>query len=147
MFFDRAKFGRCCIGLSAVSIILILSTKDRAAAANPSTAPATADALTILEAHCVRCHGGENTKGGLDLRTREAALRGGDEGAAIVPGKAKESLLVQTMRHEVDPHMPHKAKKLPDEAPKPGKFKLAESAAAGEPAQTEAAAPEAKEGA
>src|SRR5690349_610139 len=28
-----------------------------------------ADALAVLEAHCVKCHGGEKTKGGLNLLT------------------------------------------------------------------------------
>ena len=79
------------------------------AAANVSS-----DALALLESHCVKCHGGEKTKGGLDLVTREALLRGGESGAALVPGKPDESLLVQMMRHEKDPGMPHKERKLPD---------------------------------
>ena len=71
------------------------------------------DALALLEAHCVKCHGGEKTKGGLDLVTREALLRGGETGASIVPGDADGSLLVKMIRHEEDPAMPHKEKKLP----------------------------------
>ncbi len=74
------------------------------------------DALALLETHCVQCHGGEKTKGGLDLVTREALLRGGESGAAILPGKPSESLIVQSIRHEKDPHMPHKEPKLSDAA-------------------------------
>ena len=37
------------------------------------------------------CRQGEEPAGGLDLTTREAALRGGDSGPAIVPGKPDES--------------------------------------------------------
>src|SRR5262249_2859968 len=59
-----------------------------------------------------RCHGAEKTQGGLDLLTRESLLRGGESGANVVPGKPDESLLVQVMRHEKDPHMPRKADKL-----------------------------------
>jgi mono/diheme cytochrome c family protein len=116
MFFARAKFFRFLVGLWALAIGVCLFVKDRVVA-NPATVPsASGDALMLLEAHCIRCHGGESTKGGLDLRTREAALRGGDTGPAFISGKASESLLVQTIRHDVDPHMPHKAKKLPDDA-------------------------------
>ncbi len=70
------------------------------------------NALEVLEAHCVKCHGGEKTKAGLDLVTREALLRGGETGVAIVPGQPDRSLLLKTIRHEEDPHMPQKAEKL-----------------------------------
>ena len=72
------------------------------------------DALAVLESNCVKCHGGEKTKGGLDLATREALMRGGENGQVIVPGKPASSLLLKTIRHEEDPHMPHKTEKLPD---------------------------------
>jgi mono/diheme cytochrome c family protein len=72
----------------------------------------SADALSVLEAHCVKCHGGEKTKGGLDLTSREALLRGGEGGASVVPGKPEASLLVQMIRHEKDPGMPYKLDKL-----------------------------------
>lgn len=84
-----------------------------AAQTNANSSP---DALALLEAHCVRCHGGEKTKGGFDLTTREALLRGGETGPAVVPGNPGTSLLVRMIRHEVEPEMPHKEKKLPDEA-------------------------------
>jgi hypothetical protein len=49
----------------------------------------------IFEARCIKCHGKEQTKAGLDLRRRFAMLEGGDSGPALVPGKPGESLLVQ----------------------------------------------------
>ncbi len=72
------------------------------------------DPLAILETHCVRCHGGSKTKAGLDLVTREALLRGGESGPCVVPGDPDQSLLIQTIRHVQDPHMPRKAPKLAD---------------------------------
>ncbi|MFO0808776.1 MAG: PSD1 and planctomycete cytochrome C domain-containing protein [Gemmataceae bacterium] len=83
-----------------------------------SAAPAAppGDALAVLEAHCVKCHVGDKAKGGLDLATRDALLRGGDSGPAVVPGQPSESLLVKSIRHEAEPHMPHDGKKLPDAA-------------------------------
>ncbi len=67
----------------------------------------------LLERSCVRCHGAEKQKSGLRLDSREAALKGGESGAALVPGKAAESLLLQLVRHEdADREMPPKEKLL-----------------------------------
>src|SRR5947207_6424852 len=51
--------------------------------------------LPILETRCFKCHGEGKTKGGLDLRRKFTILKGGDSGPALVPGKPKESLLVE----------------------------------------------------
>ncbi|NDE97351.1 MAG: DUF1549 domain-containing protein, partial [Verrucomicrobia bacterium] len=66
----------------------------------------------VLMKSCLSCHGGEKTKGGLDLATREDLLKGGTEGAAIVPFSAKDSRLLKLVRHAEEPHMPSKADKL-----------------------------------
>ena len=47
----------------------------------------------LLARHCLECHNSATREGGLDLSRKEAALRGGDSGAAIVPGKSAESRL------------------------------------------------------
>ena len=49
----------------------------------------------LLTGRCLACHSGAKPKGGLDLTRRESALRGGKGGAAVVPGRAAESLLWQ----------------------------------------------------
>src|SRR5438105_1556041 len=36
---------------------------------------------------CLKCHGGDKTKGELDLTTREGLLKGGSHGPAIIAGK------------------------------------------------------------
>ena len=53
------------------------------------------DALPIFQARCVVCHGNREQSGGLDLRTQEARLAGGDSGPALVPGKPDESLIIR----------------------------------------------------
>ncbi|MHA3771287.1 DUF1553 domain-containing protein [Verrucomicrobiota bacterium sgz303538] len=66
----------------------------------------------LLDRACVKCHGVEKQKGGLRLDSREAALKGGDTGPAVVPGKPQESLLLTLIRH-ADPErdrMPPKEK-------------------------------------
>ena len=68
----------------------------------------------LLEARCFECHGPEvkKLKGGLSLASRAAILRGGDSGAAIVPGKPEESVLVKAINY-VDFEMPPKSR-LPE---------------------------------
>ncbi|MFN0069474.1 MAG: SUMF1/EgtB/PvdO family nonheme iron enzyme [Limisphaerales bacterium] len=50
----------------------------------------------ILASSCVSCHGGEQDKGGLKLDTLDAALKGGDDGTALVPGDPAKSPLYTT---------------------------------------------------
>jgi hypothetical protein len=64
----------------------------------------------ILRDNCLKCHGGERTRNGLDLSTREGLLRGGDHGPAVVPGEPERSLLIRAIRHEGDYPMPPKGK-------------------------------------
>jgi mono/diheme cytochrome c family protein len=52
----------------------------------------------ILKAHCFHCHGEGKTKGKLDVRLARLIRQGGESGAAIVPGKPGESLLIQKIR-------------------------------------------------
>jgi len=47
----------------------------------------------ILESACLSCHGTEKPKGNLQLDTRASALKGGEKGTALVPGKPAESRL------------------------------------------------------
>ena len=56
-------------------------------------------------------------KGELDLSTRDLLMHGGEGGAAIVPGKSSESLLMKSIRHlDKDLKMPKKGEKLADAA-------------------------------
>jgi len=72
--------------------------------------------LQILEANCGSCHGAAQM-GGLDLRTRDAALKGGKRGPAIVPGKPADSLLMKAVLRQGDVQMPPgKAALPPDQA-------------------------------
>ncbi len=72
----------------------------------------------IFRAHCYRCHGGMNHRGGLSLATRAGMLKGGKHGPAVVPGDPAKSLLVQLIRHEQQgtdlKPMPPKSPKISD---------------------------------
>jgi hypothetical protein len=64
----------------------------------------------VFKNKCVVCHGGANAKGGLDLRSLTAAIKGGDNGEAIKPGDPEASLLWQQLADGV---MPPKGKEKP----------------------------------
>jgi ankyrin repeat protein len=48
----------------------------------------------ILAQHCYSCHGPKQQQSGLRLDLRQNALRGGDYGPVIIPGKSSESKLI-----------------------------------------------------
>ena len=53
------------------------------------------DILPILEDRCHACHGSSLVTANLRLDSKSGAMKGGDSGPVIVPGKAGESLLIQ----------------------------------------------------
>src|SRR5688572_27463579 len=58
--------------------------------------------MRIFDERCVECHAPDENEGGLVLENYEGVLKGGESGAAIVPGKSGESLLVKYLRGEVE---------------------------------------------
>src|SRR5690242_160980 len=55
----------------------------------------TGDIRPLLQAKCVRCHGGKARKAALDLTTPAGILKGGESGPVVVPGKPEDSLLYE----------------------------------------------------
>jgi ankyrin repeat protein len=53
------------------------------------------DVKPLLAQNCYSCHGEEVQQSGLRLDRRQPALRGGDYGPVIVPGKSAESKLIR----------------------------------------------------
>jgi hypothetical protein len=67
----------------------------------------------LLVQHCYACHSAraKKPKGGLLLDSREALLRGGENGPAILPGQPDQSRLIRAIRYQdVDLQMPPKGK-------------------------------------
>src|SRR5687767_7644902 len=78
---------------------------------NPSFEPINAaffdrKVRPILERSCLGCHGVDSRLAGLDLRSREAALKGGLKGPALMPGNAEKSLLYKLISGTRAPQMP-----------------------------------------
>ena len=116
-------------GLRAVTVLFALLTCSAQLKAAAPALPADhaqrmtrglevfqSDVRALLSEHCLKCHGGEKIKGGLDLSTREGLIHGGEEGPAVVLYDAPNSRLYQLITHAKEPHMPSKGEKLPPAA-------------------------------
>ncbi len=83
---------------------------------DPRLADYKAHVEPVLQANCLRCHGGMNRRGGLNMSTRSALLQGGKDGAVVVPGRPEDSLLIKLVSPglaEDDPmRMPPKGARL-----------------------------------
>jgi hypothetical protein len=72
------------------------------------------DIRPILETACLRCHGPEKPKSRFRLDNRESALKGGDDGPDILPGRSDKSpLLRRVASADEDTKMPPPAKGEP----------------------------------
>jgi mono/diheme cytochrome c family protein len=68
------------------------------AAALPAADPFASRVRPLLAKNCFTCHT-TGKMGGLEMTSREALLKGGNSGPAIVPGHPEQSLLIQAVRH------------------------------------------------
>ena len=86
------------------------------ALASEATVDFVREVEPILKASCVECHGADKQKGDLRLDNREAAMRGGTNGASIVPHDHARSLLIKRVLGEGDdPRMPKKKDPLSEQ--------------------------------
>lgn len=108
------------IAMFAVSVWGLRSVEVRASADDEAARPEfyTTKVRPIFEANCYRCHGGMNHRGGLNLATRAGVMKGGKDGAVVIPGDPGASLLVKLIRHEGPTN---------DPGPMPPKSKLSDA--------------------
>src|SRR5262249_34177272 len=67
----------------------------------------------VLVESCFKCHGGMKVSNKLRVDSREALLKGGRSGPALVPGQADKSLLLQAIKHTHDELKMPPGQKLP----------------------------------
>ena len=84
----------------------LLSAQAPAPSTPPTQVTFARDIQPILERSCSSCHSADLKLADLDLSTREAALRGGEHGAALVPGSAERSKLYRMVAGLDMPAMP-----------------------------------------
>ncbi len=103
----------------ACSLILVSAARSAVTADVPSTPVVDAAGMEFFEKNirpvladkCYGCHSADSgkQKGGLSLDTRDGIRMGGDSGHAVVPGNAKESLLLRALHYtDKDMQMPPK---------------------------------------
>ena len=108
---NAAKLGPTCLCLVASIGCLRVSAAEVDVSKLPPAAATQVDFARdikpVLEANCLRCHGAEKPKSKFRLDSREAALKGGDEGVDILSGNSARSPLIHYVAHLVeDTEMP-----------------------------------------
>lgn len=68
---------------------------------------------TILDRHCVKCHGPLEQNAGLRLDSAAGLWQGTDDGPIVVAGKSEGSKLLRVLAADADPHMPPKKQLAP----------------------------------
>ena len=71
-----------------------------------SAADLADQAYSILKTNCLACHGAAMQMSGLDLRTRDRALQGGERGPAVTPTNLDLSFAWRFASHAAKPEMP-----------------------------------------
>lgn len=111
---------RSVLYLRALAVGLVFLSRVRAEPLAPAGSSAAADFETvrpILEARCLSCHGPDKQESNFRLDDPAAALRGGTNGVAIVPGKSSESpMLTRITGADPDLVMPPEGERLQAEA-------------------------------
>ena len=96
----RPPLAFCCFAFAAALCWLPASLP--AAAPQVSTNQAEffeSKVRPVLAGTCLKCHGVSTHKGGLRLDSRDAALKGGDSGPAVVPGNPDASPMIDAINY------------------------------------------------
>ena len=118
--------------LTALLSISVLNGADAAASDESAERLFVRRIQPLLSAKCLACHGQDEKKieGGLDLRSRAAALTGGESGKAafVIGNPDKSPLLLAVMRHDDDwsAMPPKEAEKLTAELGEPKWIQMSE---------------------
>jgi mono/diheme cytochrome c family protein len=118
--------------LATRSLQLVIASVVAATLAAPQLASAMdgnfrTHVVPLLRQHCVRCHQGPKPKGQLDLSSAKGLAAGADGAAIVVPGKPRESRLLDVVSGD-KPEMPKSGKPLSAEELKALRDWIAEGA-------------------
>jgi len=97
---DSAAPGLWSAFLHAAGIAVCLNASLAAAAGDDDVAFFEEKVRPVLATRCLSCHGDTKQKAGLRLDSLVGMLRGGESGAAVVPGEPDDSNLVMAIRHD-----------------------------------------------
>jgi hypothetical protein len=113
----RSLGGRWCRG----AIVMAVAASTAAASASPTPEQIAffeTKIRPVLAQHCYQCHSAEalrtgKLKANLLVDSRDGMMKGGESGAAVVPGKRDDSLLLAALKYDGFEMPP--AGKLPDD--------------------------------
>ncbi|MBC8350627.1 MAG: DUF1553 domain-containing protein [Planctomycetes bacterium] len=88
---DVARATACC----TVALLALLFQVSRVSSATDDHIDYLTQIKPMLRERCFACHGALKQEGGLRLDTAALAIKGGDSGAAILPGDAAASVLLE----------------------------------------------------
>ncbi len=117
------EFSSCChtIFVAAIAVAALFFTSDAWAedglpAPRAGTVEFGADIKPIFAKHCSECHGDKKQESNFRLDHKPSALRGGEMGVAILPGKSAESPLIRFVAGlDADHKMPPEGERLSSE--------------------------------
>jgi hypothetical protein len=97
--------------MGLLALMVIAASAQQKDAKPEAISPQTAEFFEnkvrpLLFNRCYGCHGEKNQQGGLRLDSREAMLKGGGSGAALVPDDPAKSLIVQAVNYTGNLKMP-----------------------------------------
>lgn len=105
----KRQFFLLSVAVFLVSAYALLNSGSTTAATSHSDISYAKDIYPILDEHCSTCHMGEFVSKGLNMETYESLMAGSQNGAVIVPGDARRSLLVKKV---TSGQMPKRGPKL-----------------------------------
>jgi mono/diheme cytochrome c family protein len=93
------------LSLATIALTAIAIRQPAAVRAQTAPDPGTVEfyqqkVKPIFDANCLRCHGGMNHRGGLNMDTKAGLLKGGHDGAVLDAAHPEQSLLIKLIRHE-----------------------------------------------
>lgn len=94
---------------TVVPTVVIPTTPPTESSNQTATVSFANDILPILDSRCKNCHGGRETKEGLNLTTYAALMAGSENGPVLVSGDADNSLLAEQV---ITQEMPKRGPKL-----------------------------------
>ncbi|MDE1163613.1 MAG: cytochrome C [Acidobacteriaceae bacterium] len=97
----RSLFAIVAVAATTAAAVLAASQPTPVAAqVNPATPEFyTQQVKPILVANCYKCHSGMNHRGGLSVDTKAGLMKGGKDGAVLIPGDVN-SMIIKLIRHE-----------------------------------------------
>lgn len=110
----RPKLGRASLGLLTSPSTVVISLLMIASSLAGEPVSYTREIQPILRANCVGCHKPGKSKGGLDLTSHAALMKGGKDGAVIVTEDAAASPLMESISG-AEPEMPKEGEPLSEQ--------------------------------